>query len=745
MKRIRKCICVCLLTAAVPAAAQLSSNPDKFLGNITTSGQVDWGSERFYQLWNQITPENETKWNSVQGGGQDSWNWGSIDNIATYARNHHFPFKFHTLVWGSQYPGWVRDLSIGARYNAIVRWMDEVKKRYPDLDLIDVVNEAVSGHQNDTPYFIEALGGTGKTGYDWLIKAFDLAGERWPDAILIYNDFNTFRWNTDQYISLVRALRDAGAPIDAYGCQSHELTDCSQSEFKSSMEKIQNALKMPMYISEYDIGTDNDDLQEQRFKEQLPLMWEADYCAGVTLWGYIRHHTWTTNGNSGIIEEDGTDRPAMTWLREYMQTAAAKNAKSPFPGMKKEASIYIRPASQKMANGDVMPIKVHATMATKEIEKVELYDGDELLATMTEAPYMAEYTASTSGWKTLKAVVTATDGSTYERLSRIQVLSSTTKREPFNGVAVEIPGTIMADEYDEGASGVTYFNMTRNAFNTMTLRDNAWMEYTVDVKEDGLYTMDVEVASTNSTGVFHLSEYSLDGLNFLTNFTEVPNTGSTTSFVTLRCPMTQELTAGRHTFCLNIDKGGFFIKSMTIKPVPVIDLPGTLEMEDFELCGDGIDFGLGNGGTVLTNTAIGEWLQYSVNVLQAGEYSYDITYSSAVSNTRIRMVLIDDNGKEMSLGNISLPQTGGLDNYQVKTMLILNTIKEGPQKLRITITDGSCNIDKLKFICTNPTDGIHEVSDEDAGTSPRYNLSGQEVDENYRGIVVSKGKKFVVK
>ena len=80
------------------------------------------------------------------------------------------------------------------------------------------------------------------------------------------------------------------------------------------------------------------------------------------------------------------------------------------------------------------------------------------------------------------------------------------------------------------------------------------------------------------------------------------------------------------------------------------------------------------------------------------------------------MVLIDDNGKEMSLGNISLPQTGGLDNYQVKTMLILNTIKEGPQKLRITITDGSCNIDKLKFICTNPTDGIHEVSDEDAGT-----------------------------
>ena len=180
---------MCLLSAtSMSASAQLNSNPDKFLGNITTSGQIDWGSERFYQLWNQITPENESKWNSVQGGGQNSWNWGSIDNIDNYAKNHHFPFKFHALVWGAQYPSWIRDLSLGPRYNAIVKWMDEIKKRYPDLALIDVVNEAITGHQQDTPYFIEALGGTGKTGYDWLIKAFELAGERWPDAILIYNE-----------------------------------------------------------------------------------------------------------------------------------------------------------------------------------------------------------------------------------------------------------------------------------------------------------------------------------------------------------------------------------------------------------------------------------------------------------------------------------------------------------------------------------------------------------------------------
>ena len=110
--------------------------------------------------------------------------------------------------------------------------------------------------------------------------------------------------------------------------------------FKSAMVEIQNALKMPMYSTEYDIGTSDDNLQLQRYKEQIPYMFEADYCAGITLWGYIYGHTWTTDGNSGIIR-DGKDRPAMKWLREYMATDAPKNATSPFPGMKKEAANLI--------------------------------------------------------------------------------------------------------------------------------------------------------------------------------------------------------------------------------------------------------------------------------------------------------------------------------------------------------------------------------------------------------------------
>ena len=848
------------------ASAQLSTNPDKFLGNITTRYQMDAGGgvPQFYKLWNQVTCENESKWGSVEGT-RNQYNWG-CDNAFNYAKKNKFTYKFHALVWGSQYPDrWFNsDLPANERYAAIVKWYDAVKKKYATLPMIDVVNEAVGMHQQGNPLMKESLGGGGKTGYDWLIKAFERAYERWPDAILIYNDFNTFQWDTDNYIDLVRTLRDAGAPIDAYGCQSHDLTDCDFNKFKNSETKIQNALKMPMYSTEYDIGTADDNLQLQRYKEQIPYMWEKDYCAGITLWGYIYGATWTTDGNSGLYK-NGKERPAMTWLKEYMASDAAKNAKSPFPGMKKEASIYVRPASLKMAKNDKMAIKVRASMATKTIEKVELYDGSTLFATMTEAPYIAEYEGKTTGTRTIKAVVTTTDGSTYERLSRINVLTATTARKPYNDVVPELPGVVEARNYDVGAAGVAFNNPISRTASAAT-KDGAWMEYTVDVKEEGLYSFDAEVAATKSGGSFYLAEYGLDNLDFLTEFTEVPKTGSSTDFKTLHGKMLVPLTAGRHVFCLNVTKGGFYINKLTfnryeedksitvsvasVKPasvsigegstitvnakstkstianvkfyangllvgtvteVPytldflpeekgtytitaiatdaegkerlsavktlkvsgkrlpyksVIAIPGVIEAENFDkggegmtfhdsddnregdvnyrTDGEGVDFVKGNGGTAIGYTAANEWLEYSVNVTEPGEYECTATVSSGTTGSGFSLGLV--NGTTVTeLCKISVPQTGNSDwgTYKTVTAKLSKNLAVGQQVLRITITGSSCNIDKVELKCTLNT-GIDEVANEQSVSSP-FNLSGQKVGSNYRGIIIRNGRKILRK
>ena len=844
--------------------AQLSSNPDKFLGNITTRYQMDAGGgvDPYYKLWNQVTPENESKWGSVEGT-RGSFNWG-CDTPFNYAKKYGFTYKFHAFVWGAQYPNWfTSSLSISERYKAIVTWFDAVKKKYPELPMIDVVNEAVGMHQQGNPLMKESLGGGGKTGYDWLIRAFEMAYERYPDAILIYNDYNTFQHDTNSYLELVRTLRDFGAPIDAYGNQSHDVDDISVEKLTSSMKTLNDGLKMPMYITELDINVADDNKQKKQYESIFPIMWEAEQCAGVTIWGYIHGATWVDN--SGIIK-NGKDRPAMTWLREYMQSDAAKNAKSPFPGMKKEASVYIRPADMNVAKGDKLPIKLRASMATKTIEKIDLYVGEELIATLTEAPYLTEYAVpadAEAGWKELKAVITATDGSTYERYSRFQVLNSTELREPFNGAPVELPGTINVTEFDKGAQTVSYNKASRTA--TSSMQSDGWMEYTVDVKEDGIYSFDAEVASTSSSGVFHLAEYSLDGLQYLSDFIAVPKTGSTTDFQVMHNVIQKPLTAGRHRICLNIDKGGFYIKSLTFNkeekdesisigfgdsPVEILGgekatitvdassntstinnvkvyinnllvatlteapytveyeptgngkvtvmaiatdaegrsnsasytmkvtakrepftagkpatLPGTLQTEYYDKGGEGaayhdndaqnqgdanyrasegVDIVNGNGGRALGYTSTGEWVEYTINVQEAGNYSFKATVSSGVNNSGFSINL-NKNGKITKLADIRVPQTGSnsWDTYRVVEGTLSQPLEAGEQILRIVITGSNCNIDKIQF--TNTATGIIDINNDAASQQGSYDLFGRKVNDSYKGIIIQNGKKIINK
>ena len=600
-------ITACYLSLNVNA--QLSSNPDKFLGNITTSYQIDYGSEKFYQLWNQITPENESKWDQIEGNRRGSFNWNNCNNIYNYAKRNNFPFKFHTLIWGSQYPRWMDNLSSEQQYAAIVEWMDAVRNRFPDLQLIDVVNEALPGHA-PAPYK-NALGGDGVTGYDWIIKAFEMAHERWPDAILIYNDYNTFQWNTDQFINLVRILRDSGAPIDAYGCQSHDLTDCNLSTFKSSMSKLQNALKMPMYITEYDIGTADDNYQKQRFQEQLPVMWEADYCAGVTLWGYIYGKTWVTDGNSGLIR-NGKDRPAMTWLRDYMKTDAAKNAKSPFPGMVKEASVYVKAGALGVVIGETVPITVNARLRTKTIDHVDLYVNNSLLCTMNEAPYAAEYTSSSPGRVEIKAVVVATDGTEYERRSGFTAYKP---RVPFKG-AIDVPGTIEAENYDSGAEGMAFHDSDNDKEGDAAsyrsdgggvdiVRGNGgyalgytasgeWTEYTVNVTEEGEYAYEAYASSGSTNSGFSISLVKDGAITQLCKIS-VPQTGDNdwSKYRALKGKFSKPLAKGEqilritidNPYC-NIDK---VILTCTTSGIEDIVLNGQKTGDTYNLAGQMVD------------------------------------------------------------------------------------------------------------------------------------------------------------
>ncbi len=591
-----------LLSAATLLAtssyAQLSTNPDKFLGNITTSGNVNPPglNIEYASLWNQITPENESKYSSVFGN-RTSPSWGGVDNCVNYAKSHKFPFKFHCFLWGAQYPSWIDGLSPYGRYQAVEEWMDATKKRFPnDLALIDVVNEAVSGHQANTPTWFQALGGQGETGFDWIVKAFDMAYERFPESILIYNDYNTFQWNTDQFIDLVTKIRDAGAPIDAYGCQSHDLTGCSATTLKNSMNRIQNSLKMPMYITEYDIGNTSDAAQKNDFAAQIPLLWEADYCAGVTLWGYIYGRTWLDlkdkdqnvieRGISGIIK-DGKERPALTWLRDYMASDKAKNAKSPYPGMKKPISLYIRPNYYKAPVNEPNTITITAKMHNgAKVDKVELYVGTKLHATITEptddvkGTYTCTVTPTSTSKVNLKAIVYTNDGKTYERLGGFY--GNKWARKPFGGEAIYVPGVLEAENFNMGGEGISYHS-ARTSASTTTYREDQekasiyptndgyyidaaaqddWYDYTLNVEKSGKFSYEAIVGSLDEDSEFTMYIYKDDKMVQQTQFS-VPKTGRKT-FTTITGFLNYRFAKGEYRVRIHFNKGKSFIDKIYI-------------------------------------------------------------------------------------------------------------------------------------------------------------------------------------
>ena len=524
-----------LLFVAANAMGQLARDNQngKFLGNITTS--YNWveycdpqGCDlKYSDYWNQMTLENATKWGSVHKGW-GKFDWSSADKSYQYCKEHGILFKFHALIWGSQHPSWIESLSAAGTKKAIVEWFDEVKNHFPDLEIIDVVNEAIySGGDYHSPYkqtkIIEALGGTANgysntQSYDWIAEAFRMARERWPNAVLIYNDYNTYQWQKTEFINIMKALKALNAPVDAAGLQSHDVNDMSGSDFKKALEDIHNQIQMPIYITEYDIAKSDDNTQLTRYKEQFPIMWEADYVAGVTLWGWVYGKTWTTDGNSGIVK-DCKDRPAFTWLKEYMQTDAAKKATTPIViGAKGGVKATLSLSAEAVTVGDEVTITVEAESKNGNITHVDMYAGDELLVNKWVAPYVWTFSPAEAGDVTIKIVAYDEDENSVEKTAKLTVCET---KGAYNGKVASLPGTVEAEDFDEGCSGMAYKDSDdKNEGETYRLNtgvdvvegngnyalgytaNGEWTEYTVNVKCAGTYDITAHVASGSRNSGF---------------------------------------------------------------------------------------------------------------------------------------------------------------------------------------------------------------------------------------------------
>ncbi len=155
---------------------------------------------------------------------------------------------------------------------------------------------------------------------------------------------------------------------------------------------------------------------------------------------------------------------------------------------------------------------------------------------------------------------------TEERAAR----SVSQATSPFGGIAHRIPGTIEAENFDEGTAGVAYRDLDienqgapyRTTEVDIEARPDAsgghgvgwtkageWILYTVDVAATGTYTVEIPVASPKAGASFHIEVGGKD----VTGPIDVPNTGSWQKLQTIT-KTGIHLPAGRSVLRLILDK-----------------------------------------------------------------------------------------------------------------------------------------------------------------------------------------------
>lgn len=282
----------------------LTSIDNKFFGC-----EVDVAADytKFLTYFNQVTPGNAGKWGSVEAV-RDQMDLAKLDTAYQFAQSNGFPFKLHTLVWGQQQPNWLSGLSAEQQLAEIDQWMALLAKQYPNVELVDVVNEPMHA----VPAYSAALGGAGVTGWDWVIKAFEMARSHFPNAELILNEYNVLilQSYTNDYLKIIKLLQERGL-IDGIGLQGHFLERADLAAVAANLDTLA-ATGLPIYISELDINFADDARQAKRMSELFPILWRHPSVVGVTHWGYLQGAMWQPDAY--LVRTDGTERPAMTWL-----------------------------------------------------------------------------------------------------------------------------------------------------------------------------------------------------------------------------------------------------------------------------------------------------------------------------------------------------------------------------------------------------------------------------------------------
>ena len=155
----------------------------------------------------------------------------------------------------------------------------------------------------------------------------------------------------------------------------------------------------------------------------------------------------------------------------------------------------------------------------------------------------------------------------------------------YGGTATVLPGTIPAENFDNGGEGIAYHDTTaaneggayRSEGVDLCVCGNSdgaalgwsqvgeWTRYTVNVSTTDTYTLKARMSTIGTGSAIHLE---FDGVN-VTGQMVLPNTGAWDAWATISKPNVQ-ISAGQHELKMVIEGAGFLLDSLSVIPsVPI--------------------------------------------------------------------------------------------------------------------------------------------------------------------------------
>lgn len=301
---------------------------------------------------------------------------------------------------------------------------------------------------------------------------------------------------------------------------------------------------------------------------------------------------------------------------------------------------------------------------------------------------------------------------------------------PYNNVRATLPGRIEAENYDVGGQNVAYNDLTDGnsgnayrtdgvdieattggGFNVGYTSDGEWLEYSVNITNTGLYTLNFRTASTSGGAI----RMEVDGAD-VTGAIALPNTTAWQTWANTT-KTNVSLSSGQHIIRLYVVTGGFnlnYVDATFQAPVQspynntIVSLPGKIEAENYDLGGQGVaynDATAANEGAayrtdgvdvqVTTDagaghnigwTADGEWLEYTVNVTTSR--AYDISFRSAGTGSGAIRMEVD--GIDVT-GTVALPNTTGWQTWATTTKSNV-ALTAGQHIVRLFVITGGFNL-----------------------------------------------------